>query len=199
MSGTLDRLVPVLDGVNWRESEVCMTAYLQMQELWEVASTDAQPVEPQATVRTMPATETTAERRVRVPPSDEEVAAHAVLLATWRKQNMQVLGAITLCLAPQLRHHLEHSACVTWEMLKQQFGERTVSAYYSDFKAIMSSKLSGGNPIPEMERLATLFGRLDDTPIDLPDTLQAMILLAALPPKWDSWSGSGLGPVFFQS
>jgi hypothetical protein len=96
---------------------------------------------------------------------------------------MKALSAITLRLAPQLRHHLEDTARLMWDTLKQQFGERSVSMYYSDFKSIISLKLSGGNPIPEMEHLATLFRHLDDTPIDLPDTLQAMILLAALPTK----------------
>ena len=38
MSSTLDRLVPVLDGTNYREWSTMMEAYLQMQELWEVVS-----------------------------------------------------------------------------------------------------------------------------------------------------------------
>jgi hypothetical protein len=44
---SLDKLVPVLDGTNWREWEVCMTAYLQMQELWEVVSENTKPIEPE--------------------------------------------------------------------------------------------------------------------------------------------------------
>ena len=43
---SLDKLVPVLDGTNWREWEVCMTAYLQTQELWEVVSENTKPIEP---------------------------------------------------------------------------------------------------------------------------------------------------------
>jgi hypothetical protein len=92
MSETLDRLVPVLNGVNWHEFEVCMTAYLQMEELCEVVSTDARPVEPLATGRTILATKTSAECRVHVPPSDEEMAMYTALLTTWRKQNMRVLA-----------------------------------------------------------------------------------------------------------
>ena len=44
---SLDKLVPVLDGTNWREWEVCMTTYLQMQELWEVVSENTRPIEPE--------------------------------------------------------------------------------------------------------------------------------------------------------
>jgi hypothetical protein len=49
MSSALDHLVPVLNGTNWREWEVTMTAYLQMQELWEVVSQDMRPRELQST------------------------------------------------------------------------------------------------------------------------------------------------------
>jgi hypothetical protein len=72
------------------------------------------------------------------------------------------------------------------QLLKENFGDRSVSAYYSDFKAILATKLSGGNPIPKMEHLTTLLGCLEDTPIELTETLQAMILLTILPPKWDT-------------
>jgi hypothetical protein len=68
-----------------------------------------------------------------------------------------------------------------------------VSALYVDFKQVLATKLSGGNPIPEIERLVTLFGCLSGTPLQLSETLQAMILLAALPSKWDS-----VAQMFFQ-
>jgi hypothetical protein len=68
-----------------------------------------------------------------------------------------------------------------------------VSALFADFKQVFATKLSGNNPIPEIEHLATLFGRLDSMPLRLSETLQVMILLAALPPKWDS-----VAQMFFQ-
>ena len=58
MSSTLDRLVPVFNGTNWRDFEVCMTAYLQIQELWEVTSTDQEPREPVAPIVDVSATGT---------------------------------------------------------------------------------------------------------------------------------------------
>jgi hypothetical protein len=73
-----------------------------------------------------------------------------------------------------------------WMTLKATFSAPTVSALYADFKQILATKLSGNNPIPEIERLATLFGCLNGTTLRLSENLQAMILLAALPPKWDS-------------
>jgi hypothetical protein len=77
--------------------------------------------------------------------------------------------------------------------LKCVFGAPTVSALYVDFKQVLATKLSGNNPISEIERLTTLFRRLNNSPLQLSQTLQAMILLAALPPKWDS-----VAQMFFQ-
>jgi len=167
---SLDKLVPVLDGTNWREWEVTMTAYLQMQELWEVVSSNTKPIEPEQ--------EEDADASV--------LAAHDAAMTIWKKENSKALGVLTLRVAAHLRHHLSGTAHATWTALKNAFGARTISALYADFKQVLATKLSGGNPIPEIERLATLLGRLNETPLQLTETLQAMILLAALPPKWDS-------------
>jgi hypothetical protein len=172
---SLDKLVPVLDGTNWREWEVCMTTYLQTQELWEVMSEDTKPIEPKQ-------------------PDDEEnttyataLAAYNAAFAIWKKENSKASGIITLCVAAHLRHHISDSANVTWTTLKATFGAPTVSTLYADFKQILATKLSGNNPIPEIERLATLFRHLNGTSLRLSENLQVMILLAALPPKWDCY------------
>src|SRR5882757_5638509 len=61
-----------------------------------------------------------------------------------------------------------------------------MSAIFSDFKIVMSSKLSRGNPVSEIERMAELFGRLALNQFPIADAMQGLMLLAALPPKWDS-------------
>ena len=175
---SLDKLVPVLDGTNWREWEVTMTAFLQMQELWEVVSENTKPIEPEE-----PEGETNA---ADLAAYNAALAAYNAALAIWKKENSKAQGIITLRVAAHLRHHILESAHQTWTTLRRTFGAPPVSALYADFKHILAAKLSGGNPIPEIERLATLLGRLNNTPLQLSETLQAMILLAALPPKWDS-------------
>jgi hypothetical protein len=178
---SLDKLIPVLDGTNWCEWEVCMTAYLQMQELWEVVSENTKPIEPEQ-------------------PEDEESTEHAMALAVynaaytiWKKENSKASGIITLHMAAHLRHNISDSAHATWTMLKATFSAPTVSALYADFKQILATKLSGNRIIPKIEHLATLFERLNATSLRLSENLQAMILLAALPPKWDS-----VTQMFFQ-
>jgi hypothetical protein len=133
-------------------------------------------------------------RLVTMLPSAEDMAAYHAAMISWKRENSKALGTITLRIASHLRHHLsEKTAYLAWQSLKQNFGDWSVSAYYLDFKVILATKLSGGNPILEMERLMTLLGRLEDTPIELTETLQVMILLAALPPKWDT-----IAQLFFQ-
>ena len=57
---------------------------------------------------------------------------------------------------------------------------------YVDFKQVINIKLSGRNPVPEMECMATLFNRLATNNLTITTSLQGLILLAALPNKWDN-------------
>ena len=61
-----------------------------------------------------------------------------------------------------------------------------MSAGYADFKQVIGIKLSGGNPVSEIDHIGMLFGCLTTNTFVIPAALQAMILLAALPPKWNS-------------
>jgi hypothetical protein len=61
-----------------------------------------------------------------------------------------------------------------------------MSAIFADFKVVMGSKLSGGNPVSEIERMAELFRRLALNNFPIAEALQGLMLLAALPFKWDS-------------
>src|SRR6204780_4501629 len=183
MSGSLDKLVPILDGTNYRDWEVTMSSYLMTQDLWDLVSIDP-PAEPKHSYA-MEGTGDTA-RRVRVPPTEAELAEYKTELNAFKKEDNKALGAIVLRLATHLRHHRGDTARITWENLKGQFGATSVSASFADFKNAISLKLSGGNPIPEIERMATLFGRLADNELEVSDNMEALILLAALPTKWDS-------------
>ena len=107
MSSSIDRLVPVLNGTNWLEWSTLMKAYLNMNDLWEICSEITMPVEPKQTVATRTIDGQT--QRVAVPPSEEAVAEYNTAMATWKLLNAKVLGTITLCLAPSLRHHIGYT------------------------------------------------------------------------------------------
>jgi hypothetical protein len=61
-----------------------------------------------------------------------------------------------------------------------------MSAVFSDFKQAIGIKLSGGNPVPEIERMVMLFGCLANNNLNIAQSLQGLLLLAAMPGKWDS-------------
>jgi len=187
MSSTLDRLVPILDGTNYREWSTLMQAYLRMQDLWDVVSgASSPPTKPTGIIRDVAATETEAARRIRIPPSQEELDVYQALWGPWSKEDNKALGAITLRLTPNLRHHLAATSRTSWDNLLAAFGVPSQSAAFADFTQVVNIKLSGNNPIPEMERMQTLFGRLDTAGYEFTDRFEAMLLLAALPAKWDS-------------
>src|SRR5579863_8181439 len=106
MSSSLEKLVPILDGTNYREWSVMMQAYLQTQELWDyVNGTAEMPVEPQPTTARDGTT-------TAVPAADMRTYQRAQ--AAYVVQSDKALGAITLRLAPQLRHYRGTYAFTTW-------------------------------------------------------------------------------------
>ena len=182
---SLDKLVPVLDGTNYRDWSVLMQSYLQMQEIWEVVIGEYRmPREPVGTTRqqgTGPTATT-----VAVPPTDAEMAQYRAEHSAWNKADNKALGALTLRLAPQIRHYRAATSRTTWTNLVTAFGGTSMSAIYADFKQVINVKLSGGNPVSEIERMATLFGRLEANQLIVPAALQGLMLLAAMPAKWDN-------------
>ena len=177
---SLEKLVPVLDGSNYRDWSVMMMSYLQLQELWEV-------VDGNLRIPTAP-TPTTAADGTTTAPTRAVMAAYNEEYAKWNTADNKATGAITLRVHASLRHYrtANQSARTFWANLRNAFGAASMSAIYADFKAVIGTKLSGGNPISEMERMATLFGRLATNQVVIAPQLQALVLLSALPAKWDS-------------
>ena len=185
MSSALERLVPLFTGVNYRLWAQDMQAYLQTQECWDVVDgTYAYPPQPQG----IPATPAQGTRAAvaAVPADPALLATWREDLSKWRKANSHAIGAITLRLHHNLRHHCAQFASRTWQNLADEFGTASPSGNFADFKTALSIKLQGGNPIPEIERMATIFVRLATNNLIITPMMQGMILLAALPPKWDS-------------
>jgi len=170
MSSSLERLVPVLNGTNYRDWSVLMQSFLQMQDLWEVVGGGHRM--PAALAQGATASQTTAYNEAYV---------------VWNSIDNKAIGAITLRITASLRHYhgTNDTSRTFWTNLKTAFGTASMPAVYADFKQVINIKLTGGNPIPDLERMAMLFRRLTTNSLTLPDNLQALLLLASLPPKWD--------------
>jgi hypothetical protein len=117
-----------------------------------------------------------------------QTTAYNAAYAAWNTADNKATDAITLCITASLRHYraANQSARTFWGNLRKAFGAASMPAVYADFKQVINLKLSGGNPVPEMERMATLFNRLPANNLSLTANLQGLMLLAALPNKWDN-------------
>jgi hypothetical protein len=171
MSSSLKCLVPILDGTNYRDWAVLMQSYLQLQDLWEVVDGGHRMLAALASTAT--ASETT---------------AYNAAYTAWNVADNKATGAITLRISASLRHYCaaNQSARTFWGNLKTAFGAALMPAVYADFKQVINIKLSGGNPVPKMEWMVTLFNRLATNNLSLTARLQGLMLLAALPNKWDN-------------
>ena len=88
MSSSLERLVPVLDGTNYRDWAVLMQSFLQLQDLWEVVD---------GTHRTPTALTPGA--------TASQITAYNTAYADWNVADNKATGAITLRITAHLRHY----------------------------------------------------------------------------------------------
>ncbi|KAF8798350.1 hypothetical protein BYT27DRAFT_7123076 [Phlegmacium glaucopus] len=169
MSSESLELVPLFDGTNYTSWATTMAAYLKMQGLWQITKGSVN--RPQS-----PA----------ISASDAAAVATRVAIRLWDLKDDQALGTIMLRLAESVRHEEGATSYMTWQNLEKSYAKQRPSLIFADFKEATSFRISGnGNPIPEMDKLFTLLERLKANEVELPARIQAMILLNAMPQKWN--------------
>ena len=95
-------------------------------------------------------------------------------------------GNITWWLAVPICNQVRVTSTDTWANLLAAFGTVGISCIYGDFKSLVSFKISGGqNPTAKMEQFGMHLQRLTATNVAIPDNIVGMLILAALPAKWD--------------
>src|SRR4051795_9625705 len=92
-------------------------------------------------------------------------------------------------MAKSLHHHITDTITSSelWNLLKGTYGTSGPARAFADFKKTISFRISGnGHPSPEVNKLQNLIDqlRLDGVPLD--PFIQSMILLSAIPSKWDT-------------
>jgi hypothetical protein len=156
--------IPVFSGANFRTWQQTMGDYLISMRLFRHVSG--------ATVRPTPV----------VPPTQANLDA----IAAWDEANEQAQGILGLRLSTNLHTHLGATAHASWQALDNAFGQPGISSIYADLQAALHMKILGSqNPQVEMQRLLTLFERLRANGMQINDPIQGMMLLNALPMKWD--------------
>jgi hypothetical protein len=108
----------------------------------------------------------------------------------WNNKGDLAFGYMMLRISPSL-HHLvtakSYSAEV-WTTLETTFGIQGPALIYTEFKSSLTIKIPAANPALEINRMATVFGRLASERIVIPNIVQAMLLLAACPREYDAVS-----------
>jgi gag-polypeptide of LTR copia-type len=164
--------VPVFSGANFRTWRQTMGDYLRSMRLFRHVSG--------ATVRPTPV----------VPPTQANLDA----IAAWDEADEQAQGILGLRLSTNLCTYLGATAHALWQALDNAFGQPGISNICADLQATLHVKISEGqNPQVEMQRLLTLFERLHANGMTINDPIQGMMLLNALPQKWD-----GVAMVYLQ-
>src|SRR6202046_4814307 len=170
MSSQLTSLVPVFDGSNWAVWSKNMQAFFMSQGLWGYV--DGSIVLPAG---------------AGVDPAD---------IATWNRNDEMARGNLTLRLSPAIQQAVTGTtARLLWDSVKDRYGAVSLPIIYKDFKEAISICFNPNqHPAPQFEKMAAAFSRLgavtvgtgaNAVTLDVKDPLQALIALAALPPKWE--------------
>ena len=77
------------------------------------------------------------------------------------------------------------TAAMTWTNLQMQFVSGGISSIYQDFKAAMAMKIGTSNSAKNMMNLYTYLKHLWANQMVIPEYIQGMMLLNAIPNKWD--------------
>jgi hypothetical protein len=117
--------------------------------------------------------------------TDEQIKENEI----WGEKDDKAIGTIQLRLSPSLKTFTEKATTAKgiWMLLEDKYSKEGLSTTYSIFKQAVEFRIQGnGNPEPEVTKLAQLLARLKTNKVILPKIIQGMILLQAIPKKWDS-------------
>ena len=186
MSSQLDHRVPLFDGSNYRTWATSMTAFLCSQRLWGIFSgRESRPLDLPSGRAAVAATGTSPAQPAIPAPTQEEVSERQRAQREWTEKDDQALGMVQLQLSHSLYSLSGLSAYCTWRNLEEQFGKPGAAMIFADFRALTAFRLTGGNPAPEISKMTTLLECLHANHCKFNGFVQSMILLNALPQKWD--------------
>ena len=166
MSNALTTLIPILDGTNYHEWSKAMQAYLMSMDLWEFANRDE-------SKPTISATSTDAKR-----------AAHKA----WKSTNQKALANLVLRVNPTICVDLDalNTADTVWNCLRLYFDVVQPTMVFKDSKEAISIRIDAmKHPLPQINRLQASVHHLSINGVAIPEIIQVMILLSALPLKWE--------------
>ena len=122
--------------------------------------------------------------------SAEAKAARSAEQAEFKKKEESVLGTMYLLCDPGAWVHITEkvTASGAWNVLKIAYATPGLSVIFADFKQAVGFRLTGANLAAKLEcdRLQGLLDHLMTNKVTLSELLKAMILINAIPNKWDN-------------
>jgi len=168
--------VPAFDGSNWLSWSARMSQFLMAQKLWAYVSG----------LITKPALESSASATATsCPTTAESIKA----CNDWVTEDSAVIGYIKMKCTESVVAGIPatHSTSKeVWDSLKEHFDKASAVTMLQEICKAFSFRLSGGDPIEEISKLAAMFARLEQHGFTVPDFIQASILIIAIPQKWDT-------------
>ncbi|KAF8629560.1 hypothetical protein AX17_005624 [Amanita inopinata Kibby_2008] len=150
--------VPTLDGSNYPIWAEAMKSYLKFSGLWQ----------------------TTAGGAPTIP--DYSKTDDAGKIFKWQTIQNEINNKDDA--ADQLKDFKTAKEC--WDHLATSLNKPGPAQIFGDFRQVIAFQFSGNqNPDAEIPKLALLFGKLGANSVTINPFLQSMILLNAIPPKWD--------------
>jgi len=105
----------------------------------------------------------------------------------WDNKDNQAYSTIFLRVNPSVAAVTASAATANaiWLALHAAFGQTSPSAIFTKFKSVISQKISMGSPTIDMMMMNEKFQCLTAAQVVIPEIMQAMILLNAMPKEYD--------------
>ena len=165
-------MIPILDGSNYGAWSKVMCAFLRAQGLWQYVNSH---IEHPNILNPKKSTE-------------DELKANKATLTEWDRMDNMAIGHMTLRLSASIQEEVSslNTAFSIWDHLEDCYGKATPTTIYKDFKEALSVHLhTDQNPSPSMDKMAACFQCLTSAEVDIPEQIKVMMLLTALPQKWE--------------
>ncbi|KAL0056736.1 hypothetical protein AAF712_016657, partial [Marasmius tenuissimus] len=125
-----------------------------------------------------------------VPP--EEHAAWVKESLAWDKEDLQ-LGIIQVTTTKEVFNPIKAmNTQKAWEQLNNTYGKPTLSAIYGNFVKLVSFRLTTSHPQAGIAKFKSYIKRLSEVGVVLPKLIKSLLLIAAIPPEWDTASSKSL-------
>ena len=167
MSNSLQTLVPVLDGSNYRRWAELMKAYLQSMGSWIII-----------------------ERPTGIePPTPATDGSNRVDVIEWSQQEAKAQGSIRLRLNVEISRSVKNktSAKDLWEALQTTYGGSSAMGAFSFFKAAINIRIPANeHPAAAISKITGNLDELAGVGVTLPMHFRALVVLGAAPPRYDA-------------